>query len=97
MIVYVDIDETICANSADRNYTRATPLEDNIVKVNKLHSQGHEIVYWTARGATTGIDWRETTEAQLKKWGALYHRIEIGNKPYFDLLIDDKSRRIEEL
>ena len=97
MIIFVDIDETICINEANRDYTKAKPIPENISKINSLHKQGHEIVYWTARGATTGIDWRETTEKQLFKWGSKYNRLEIGNKPSFDMLIDDKAIRIEDL
>ena len=97
MIIFVDIDETICLNEADRDYAKARSIPENIAKVNALYEQGHEIVYWPARGGTTGIDWLRITEEQLTQWGAKYHRLEIGNKPNFDLLIDDKSRRIEEL
>ena len=97
MVIFVDIDETICVNEADRDYAKARPIPANIDKINALYEQGHEIVYWTARGGTTGINWRQKTERQLVEWGAKYHRIEIGNKPYFDILIDDKARRIEDL
>ena len=97
MVIYVDIDETICNNEEDRNYANAVPIPANIKKINKLYQQGHKVVYWTARGATTGIDWREVTERQLKTWGANYSSLEIGNKPYFDLLIDDKAFSIDNL
>ena len=97
MVIYVDIDETICNNEESRNYVNAVPILANIKKINKLYQQGHEVVYWTARGATTGIDWGEVTEKQLQTWGAQYSRLEIGNKPYFDLLIDDKAFNIDSL
>tara|TARA_B100001113_G_C20932366_1_gene544988 strand:+ start:454 stop:747 length:294 start_codon:yes stop_codon:yes gene_type:complete len=97
MKVYVDIDETICYYKGERNYSEALPLSENIAKINKLYDQGNEITYYTARGTVTGIDWFETTKMQLEKWGCKYHKLDIGNKPDYDLLICDKTKRIEEL
>ena len=48
------------------------------------------IIYWTARGTVTGIDWKDITEKQLKSWGAKYHELKMG-KPAYDLFIDDKN------
>ena len=90
MIYYVDIDETICEYSCSRIYTRATPIEKNIDKINKLYDQGHTIVYWTARGSTTGIDWTDVTERQLDSWGAKRHELRLG-KPHYDAFICDKA------
>ena len=90
MIIYIDIDETICKTSEDRDYSKAEPIEDNIAKANRLYENGHTIVYWTARGTTTGIDWRELTESQFLKWGVKYHDLKFG-KPQYDIFIDDKN------
>tara|TARA_R100000152_G_C6777385_1_gene207204 strand:- start:1243 stop:1536 length:294 start_codon:yes stop_codon:yes gene_type:complete len=95
MIIYIDIDETICNNSEDRDYSKAIPILTNIQKANKLYDEGNTIVYWTARGTTTGIDWTEVTEKQLKKWGVKYHDLKLG-KPHYDLFIDDKVLNTEE-
>jgi len=89
MIIYIDIDETIC-HSPDRKYSDATPIVENIDKANKLFNEGHTIVYWTARGSSSGIDWTEFTIKQLNGWGVLYHEIKLG-KPSYDLFIDDKA------
>tara|TARA_R110001583_G_C5612887_1_gene405474 strand:+ start:1003 stop:1299 length:297 start_codon:yes stop_codon:yes gene_type:complete len=89
MIINVDIDGTICTNTYG-NYELAKPFFRNIQKINKLHDSGHHIIYWTARGGTTNIDWTELTEKQLKHWGAKYHKLILG-KPHYDLYIDDKS------
>ena len=101
MIIYIDIDETICSHPymeqtrddigdvLTRNYAYAEPIVENIEKANKLYDEGHKIVYWTARGHQTGIDWRELTEKQFEKWGVKYHELKF-NKPY-DLIIDDKA------
>jgi len=103
MIVYVDIDETICTlgdhseTKDTRDYNYAEPRPEQIAKINKLYDEGNEIVYWTARGGTTGVDWTELTKSQLKKWGCRYTRIETQKKPHYNLFICDKSKRIEEL
>lgn len=101
MIIYVDIDNTICNSfknkSNEWDYNLSKPREDQIEKINKLYKEGHEIVYWTARGSGTNIDWENLTKRQLDKWGCHYTRIEKLKKPLFDLFIDDKARRIEEL
>lgn len=94
MLIYIDIDETICMNYIDRDYSHAEPIKENIAKANKLYDEGNTIVYWTARGRTTGIDWREVTEKQFKEWGVKYHELKF-DKPY-DLLIDDKALNTED-
>jgi hypothetical protein len=90
MIYYVDIDETICRYEGDRNYPDALPIKQNIKKINDLYGSGNTIVYWTARGTTTGLDWRKVTEEQFLKWGVKYHELKFG-KPNYDLFIDDKN------
>ena len=90
MIIYIDIDETICNSPKNRDYADAEPIVENIDKANKLYDEGNTIVYWTARGTTTGIDWRKVTEKQFLKWGVRYHDLKLG-KPNYDLFIDDKN------
>lgn len=90
MIIYVDIDETICISPKDRNYEKAVPIDKNIKKINKMYDNGDKIVYWTARGTGSGIDWRQVTEKQFKEWGVKYHELHLG-KPIYDLFIDDKN------
>ena len=70
MIIYVDIDETICETPPDRNYKLSNPIKENIKKINDLYDQGHTIIYWTARGTGSGIDWRDLTEEQFEKMGS---------------------------
>ena len=96
--IYVDIDETICFyDGVDRlGYKNAIPNTDNIEKINKLYDEGNVIIYWTARGTVTKIDWSDLTKNQLDEWGVKYHDVRIG-KPQYDLWIDDKSMRIEEV
>ena len=89
MDIYVDIDNTICYTDG-MNYPGAEPIPENIEKVNKLYEQGHNIVYWTARGVKSGINWRSLTEGQLAAWGAKYHELRLDKPPY-DIFIDDKT------
>ena len=99
MRVFVDIDETICFyDGVDRlGYKNAIHNEKNIAKINKLYNEGHEITYWTARGSYSGIDYLELTANQLDEWGCQYHELSVGEKPNYDLLICDKTKRIEEI
>ena len=99
MKIFVDIDETICFyEGVDRlGYKNAIPNEKNIAKINKLYDEGHEITYWTARGSYSGIDYLELTANQLDEWGCQYHELSVGEKPNYDLLICDKTKRIEEI
>ena len=90
MIVYIDIDETIANTPDDRDYNKSTPIVKNIAKANKFYEQGHTVVYWTARGSGTGIDWHDVTKEQLIRWGAKHHDLKLG-KPVYDLFIDDKA------
>ena len=95
MVIYVDIDNTICSQEVEE-YEKAVPWNDNIDKINKLYDEGHHITYYTARGSSTGINWYNLTKQQLDHWGCKYHKLKMG-KPAYDLLICDKTKRIEEI
>jgi len=97
-IIFVDIDETICETPLGdtRDYNKSKPLINNIEKINKLYDEGNTIVYWTARGSRSKINWFDLTKNQLDSWGAKYHILRC-DKPYYDLFIDDKSKIIEEI
>ena len=94
MIIYVDIDDTICTYEGKREYPKAIPIQENIDKINNLYDEGNTIVYWTARGGTTGIDWTDLTHKQLNKWNVKCHEIKMGKPPY-DLFICDKAINTE--
>jgi hypothetical protein len=97
MNIYVDIDETICFYEQKREYPLAKPNFENIKKINILYEEGHTITYWTARGTVSKIDWHDLTKKQLDNWGCKYHNLITGQKPAYDLLICDKTKRIEEI
>ena len=63
----------------------------------KLYDDGWLVIYWTARGSMSGVDFKEFTLGQLDSWGCKYHDLQVGNKPPYDLLICDKTKRIEEI
>lgn len=90
MIYYIDIDDTICTLTESMNYSSARPIPRAIEKVNRLYEDGNKIVFWTARGTVSGIDWRELTAYQLASWGVKYHELKFG-KPAYDFFIDDKN------
>ena len=94
MVIYIDVDETICNSPDNPDYSTSTPIYKNIGKANKLYEEGNTIIYWTARGTATGIDWEETTLKQFKEWGVKFHELKFG-KPYYDLFIDDKNLNTE--
>jgi len=84
----VDIDGTIC--TIEESYEMAKPLIDKINAINKLYDEGNKIIYWTARGTVSGIDWTEVTTEQFKKWKVKYHELRF-QKPDYDYWIDDKA------
>ena len=95
MTTYVfDIDGTICTNTYGK-YESAEPFRERINFINQLFKDGNTIKYFTARGSTTNIDWKDLTSNQLKEWGALYHELILG-KPYGDIFIDDKAFNCDE-
>ena len=97
MKIFVDIDETICLNDEDRDYSNAKPILENIDKINRLFDLGHEITYWSARGTVTGINWEKITLNQFKKWNVKFNNLILGQKPDYDLLIDDKALNIADI
>ena len=89
MIYIIDIDNTICKTNASL-YEDSQPYPEKIKKINQLYDDGHKIIYWTARGSSSGLDWSELTEKQLKSWGCKYHELRLG-KPSYDIWVDDKA------
>lgn len=90
MILYVDIDDTICELVNEEDYTSAKPIQTRIDIINQLYDEGNTIIYWTARGTVTKIDWEDVTRKQFETWGVKYTELKFG-KPYYNLFIDDKN------
>jgi ribonucleotide monophosphatase NagD (HAD superfamily) len=82
----VDIDGTICRHdSKSTPYSRGRPIKERIDFFNQLYDAGHTIIYWTARGANSGVDHSELTEKQLRM-----------GKPSYDYWIDDKAFNVQD-
>ena len=94
MIYCFDVDGTICTNTWGE-YEQAEPIPKVIAQVNALYDRGERIVLLTARGTTTGVDWRELTESQLAAWNVRYHELQFG-KPQADVYIDDRGMSLSE-
>lgn len=90
----VDIDNTIF-NTIGNDYENATPIKDRINRINYLFDQGHTIIYWTARGGQSGIDWFDFTVKQLYKAEVKYSKL-LHKKPSYDIWIDDKAINSED-
>jgi len=89
----VDIDETICITpkiDGKPHYHLAKPMQYRIDMINQLYDDGNTIIYWTARGSSSGINYLELTQKQLSEWGVKAHDVRVG-KPSYDIWIDDKA------
>lgn len=93
MIYCFDIDGTLCTNT-NGQYDQAKPFSEIIEIINALHEEGNIILLYTARGSTTGVDWKKKTKNQLREWGVRYHQLFFG-KPTADIYIDDKSENVK--
>ncbi len=91
-----DIDGVIAKIAVNNEYSIAEPNVVMIDIINKLYDMNNEIILLTARGYVTGIDWREITENQLKKWGVHYHELHFG-KPNADFYVDDHMISMDRL
>ena len=90
----IDIDGTICTKT-NSEYNSCIPIYKNINKFNYLYEQGHEVHYWTARGANSGKNWDKLTIKQLNNWNVKYNTINMG-KPHYDIWIDDKAINVND-
>ena len=104
MIYYIDINiTTIMQRNSKQSKGKYISNEladflnlDRYCQINSLYDEGNTIVYWTSRGSRKQINWYDLTKSQLDSWGVKYHEIRV-DKPYYDLFIDDKTLRIEEI
>tara|TARA_A100001011_G_C14315485_1_gene847775 strand:+ start:4812 stop:5114 length:303 start_codon:yes stop_codon:yes gene_type:complete len=85
-----DIDDTICETQGI-DYANSQPIKERIIKINKLKKDGNTIIFYTARGFVSKIDYLELTTKQLTEWGVSYDKIYMG-KPNADYYIDDKNK-----
>lgn len=91
-----DIDGVIAEFNETLQYDKSMPNVEIIHIVNSLYDRGNKIILFTARGYSSGIDWRNVTQEQLSKWDVKYHELKFG-KPAADYYIDDKMLGVDEL
>lgn len=89
MIYCFDIDDTICKTEG-LDYEKAKPISKRIEQINKLYDEGNTIIFFTARGSVTKIDWSDITQKQLNSWKVKHHELILG-KPHADIYVDDKG------
>lgn len=86
--IYVfDLDKTILDGP---DYYNSTPLPGTVEKINSLYDEGNTIIIYTARGATTGLNWYRVTKESLEKYGIKHHELRMGKLNY-DVWVDDKA------
>jgi hydroxymethylpyrimidine pyrophosphatase-like HAD family hydrolase len=88
MVIFVDMDGTICQELSPFDRPLAKPLAGALDGVNKLVAEGHTVVIWTARG----WDQYRVTKKWLDDHGFQYAQILMG-KPIANLIIDDRARQ----
>lgn len=84
-----DIDNTICITEGT-DYENSKPIKERIEFINALKDEGNKIIFFTARGFVSKIDFFELTKSQLDNWGLKYDKLYMG-KPDADYYIDDKN------
>lgn len=94
--IVFDIDGVIAQFDPVLRYDKAQPDKGMIEIVNRLYDYGNKIVLFTARGSETGIDWSETTRAQMERWGVKFHELKFG-KPAATFYVDDRNLSLDEL
>lgn len=86
--IYVfDLDKTLLDGP---DYYSSTPIPGVVEKINALYDEGNTIIIYTARGATTGINWYAVTKESLEKYGIKHHELRMGKLNY-DVWVDDKA------
>jgi len=90
-----DLDGTL-VKTMGNDYRSSVPIWKAIAKVNALFDAGHWIIIDTARGGTSGINWKEFTAKQLEEFGIQYHELIVGSKLSADYFIDDKGINVQD-
>lgn len=94
--IFFDIDGVITIETegySNMDYLSRTPNKQTIDLINVLYNKGEfKITLYTARH----LEDRKITEYWLKENGVKYHELILG-KPHYDVLIDDKAFKFNNL
>jgi len=88
MVIFIDIDGTICTEESLFERPLAKPLPGAVEAINRFMDAGHTVVLWTGRG----WDQYRITKAWLDQHGFRYDQLLMG-KPIANLIIDDRARQ----
>jgi hypothetical protein len=88
MVIFIDIDGTICTEESPFDRPLAEPLPGAVGAINGYVDSGHTVVLWTGRG----WDQYRVTKRWLDEHGFKYDQLLMG-KPIANLIIDDRARR----
>jgi len=86
MNIFVDIDGILTREISGVPFKDRTPNLLAISHLNELYNKNKITLYTRRRLSDKAI-----TVLWLKKYGVKYHKLLIGNKPNYDILIDDKT------
>lgn len=95
MKIAIDLDNTLL-RTMGKDYRDSQPIDKAIEMVRDLYSKGHFITIFTARGQSSRKDWTLLTKTQLDKFRIPYNELIVGDKPSYDLIIDDKALNAED-
>jgi ribonucleotide monophosphatase NagD (HAD superfamily) len=89
-VVFVDLDGTLCTEEKTFERPLATPLQGAREALERMRSEGHTVVIWTARG------WEQYRMSKdwLDRHGFSYDQILMG-KPIASVFIDDRAWHFE--
>ena len=95
MKIAIDLDNTLL-RTMGKDYRDSQPIDKAIEMVRDLYSKGHFITIFTARGQSSRKDWTLLTKTQLDNFRIPYNELIVGDKPSYDLIIDDKALNAED-
>lgn len=88
MVIFIDIDGTICNELSPFDRPLAKPLPGALESINKYVRDGHTVIFWTGRG----WDQYRVTKKWLDDHGFQYSQLLMG-KPIANIIIDDRARQ----
>jgi CMP-N,N'-diacetyllegionaminic acid synthase len=91
-----DLDGVVFSRVVDGDYSTAFPIMPMVSSLIGLLNDGLTIVFHSARGSATGIDWYSHTRSHLDKLGFSMCPLFLG-KPHAHFYLDDRSITLQQL